>query len=207
MSEYLFGRAELQHLLDAFRRHERLQNCDVSPKGIAVVSGAVASHTDPQESAIARFASLRTRSSTDWYRFVMELNGLVLGSHGQLRNKTAIFHEGDPWLRWQAPPENLENRTRDVVALLASHNGGLPNLLATFPALILLHPFPNGNSRTAIWFARALNAVYKLIEPVQMGMFAASVMKHREPVIQATAQMRMSGDIRPYMSIVESAFP
>lgn len=201
--EYVFGREEVQRLLRALGEWGGNRKSARQPKIVSQGDGDL-NHA-PLSDEFARFYRLRSRTVRDWCNLAIDLNARVLGSTAGLRVATAILPDGDPWMQWHAPPDDLTNRMHDVVAHLVSEEAGTNGMVAAFPALILLHPFSNGNARTAFEFMKVLNVVRQSVRPDQVDAFIQRVRSNRLAVISAISQIRLSGDVAAYVEIAGSS--
>jgi hypothetical protein len=155
---------------------------------------------------LRRFVAMRIRRSSDWYRFLLQINNIIVRSRHGLRSTTAILNEGDDWMRWHAPPDDLEGRTRDTVSLLVAADEGRLPISAVFPCLVLLHPFGDGNCRTALGFLHGVNEVNNLCPREVVNAFCSTVRIKRMELIEALSQIRIAGDTHAYARFVGTSF-
>lgn len=200
VTEFEFGRPQAMEMAEClgktFARPSSWKPLTSALEWPLDVHGQSAAHCNEVS---GRFARRGTYGRSDWYRLLHDLNGAIAPAGGRLRKKTVLLREGEPWMWWQAPPERLEERTRAVVDLLVSRGAEIGTFRSVYPSLILLHPFEDGNSRTALWFLRTLNNVRHVVDAERVHGFAQQALAQREETIAAMAAIRIARDIAPFM--------
>lgn len=154
---------------------------------------------------IDRHMRQRVRRATDWVSFLIDINAAICVGAGNLRNSSAALVGPEQWMWWTAPPDNIRNRLHDVISIIVSSPASSANLFAIFPALILLHPFRDGNCRSALIFLDIYNRIHQVANAHRLASAYVRLRSNRLGVAQVLSSMRMHDDAMPYVQLLERA--